>query len=61
MSDPFFIIPGLIYLALICLLIYVLILAIKFMKKGIKAFDSITKYLVGFMKSIIHESKVDFT
>ncbi|WP_185966701.1 hypothetical protein [Clostridium sp. HBUAS56017] len=45
MSDPYFIIPGVIYLILLFALIYFLVLATKFMNKGIKTFDSIIKYL----------------
>jgi hypothetical protein len=45
MSNPYFIIPGVIYLILLVALIYIFILATKFMNKGIKTFDSIIKYL----------------
>lgn len=45
MTDKLFIIPGAIRLVFIILTIYIAILGIKFMKKGIKAFDLIIKNL----------------
>lgn len=45
MTDKLFIIPGIIQLVFIILMIYIAILSIKFMKKGIKTFDLIIKNL----------------
>lgn len=45
MNDKLFIMPGAIRLVLIIPTIYIAILSIKFMKKGIKTFDLLIKYL----------------